>query len=55
MIVSSAKPSSGQRVKDMVERARENAKPWECGQGVRKTCLYGFYHRRVSCCSEVAG
>lgn len=53
VVVSSAESLFGQRVENMVKKARENAERREFRQGGRKKCLHGFDYRPVSRGSKV--
>lgn len=51
--VRSAERFTEKGVKDVMGRARENAKPWEGPQGGRKTNPHSFYYNIVFCSEEV--
>lgn len=51
--MSSLDPFHGQRVKDLVNRAKENVELRRFGQGEWGTCLHGVYYRHVFRGSEV--
>lgn len=52
-MVGSAKRFNGRGVEDVVRSAKKNAKPEECQQGGRKTCLHGLYFRLAFRCNKV--
>lgn len=53
VIAGSAKPLSGQQVKDMVESAKKNSEQRGCQKRRRSTFLHGFDYRSVLCGSKV--